>query len=292
MLCCALWGSAFPCVKIGYQLFGIGSADMASQILFAGCRFTLAGVMIVIGSSIFRRHLVVPKKRQWGTVAIIASVQTVLQYLFFYIGLARTSGVKASIIEGASTFFAILLAACIFRMERLSVAKIVGCVAGFAGVVLVNISGVSESLSFSLTGEGFILISAVAYALSSVLIKLYGKENDPVMLSGWQFLMGGVVLVIVGVSLGGRVAPTGGSSYLMLTYLAIISAVAYSVWGILLKYNPVSRVTVYGFMNPLFGVILSIWFLGEGGQAFGLKGYAALALVCIGIYIVNARKSD
>lgn len=35
-------GGAFPCVKIGYRLFEIASEDVATQILFAGCRFTLA----------------------------------------------------------------------------------------------------------------------------------------------------------------------------------------------------------------------------------------------------------
>ena len=45
LLCCLLWGSAFPCIKIGYRLFEVDAADTASQILFAGCRFTLAGIL-------------------------------------------------------------------------------------------------------------------------------------------------------------------------------------------------------------------------------------------------------
>ena len=45
MLCCALWGSAFPCIKLGYAMFGIPSDAVGSQILFAGYRFTLAGVL-------------------------------------------------------------------------------------------------------------------------------------------------------------------------------------------------------------------------------------------------------
>ena len=37
LVCCALWGSAFPCIKIGYGLFGIPAHDSASQLLFAAC---------------------------------------------------------------------------------------------------------------------------------------------------------------------------------------------------------------------------------------------------------------
>ena len=99
--------------------------------------------------------------------------------------------------------------------------------------------------------------------------------------------IGGVVMMMIGAVLGGHVTVTQPAALLLLLYLAIISAVAYTIWGILLKYNPVARVSVYGFMNPVFGVILSAFLLGEKNQAFGLKGLAALVLVCIGIFIVN-----
>ena len=73
--------------------------------------------------------------------------------------------------------------------------------------------------------------------------------------------------------------------------MALISAVAYSVWGILLKYNPVSRVTIFNFLTPLFGVLLSAIFLGEVDQALQLNKLLALILVCVGIYVVNRKKA-
>ncbi len=79
-------------------------------------------------------------------------------------------------------------------------------------------------------------------------------------------------------------------AYVLLLYLGFLSAVAYTLWGVLLKYNPVSRVTVFGFMNPVFGVILSAILLGEKGQAFNGSTLAALVLVCMGIYVVNREK--
>ena len=74
----------------------------------------------------------------------------------------------------------------------------------------------------------------------------------------------------------------------MLLYLAMVSAVAYSLWGILLKYNPVSRVSVFGFLNPVFGVLLSAIFLQETGTLHA-SSIAALLLVCLGIYVVNRQ---
>ena len=60
MLCCFLWESAFPCIKIGYELFGIAGTDMATQILFAGIRFVLAGILAVGIGSILQGRLLLP----------------------------------------------------------------------------------------------------------------------------------------------------------------------------------------------------------------------------------------
>lgn len=121
------------------------------------------------------------------------------------------------------------------------------------------------------------------------LMKKYSKKDNPVMLSGYQFILGGIVMVILGFSLGGRITHVSASALLMLFYLACISAVAYSLWGILLKYNPVSKVAIFGFTNPVFGVLLSAWWLGEGSAELGWNALIALVLVCIGICIVNVK---
>ena len=76
---------------------------------------------------------------------------------------------------------------------------------------------------------------------------------------------------------------------ILLIYMALISAVAYTLWGILLKYNPVSKVSIFGFTNPVFGVILSAIILREG-NVFGMKDLIALVLVSIGILKDNWAK--
>ena len=133
------------------------------------------------------------------------------------------------------------------------------------------------------------MISAVVYAFSSVMVKEFSKTENPVMLSGYQFILGGVILVIIGLLFGGRLTVISTKGLLLLVYMALISAVAYSLWGLLLKYNSVSKVAVFGFMNPVFGAVLSALFLGEG-EAVNLLSVISLILVCIGIYIVNVEK--
>lgn len=292
MLCCFLWGSAFPCVKIGYNLFNIASDDIASQILFAGSRFALAGVLTIIIGSIVSGKMLFPGKQSWGMVFKLSLAQTIIQYMFFYIGLANTSGVKASIIEASNVFFAILMSSLLFHYEKLGKGKILGCLLGFAGVVLINLNGSGIDSSMSFTGEGFILLSTLSYAASSVLIKKYGERENPVTLSGYQFMIGGVVMIIAGLLMGGSLHGFTFKATMLLVYMALISAVAYSIWGLLLKHNPVGKVAVFGFMNPMFGVILSAILLKEQNQAFTFRGLISLLLVCAGIYAVNRESSE
>ena len=63
MLCCALWGSAFPVIKIGYNFLNIAGSDTSSQILFAGIRFFLAGFFTILLGSIFADKFIVIKKK-------------------------------------------------------------------------------------------------------------------------------------------------------------------------------------------------------------------------------------
>lgn len=289
MLCCLLWGSAFPLVKIGFSWLNISSEDIPTEILYAGLRFTLAGVIAIIITSLISGKFLRPTMKSLPKVFSLSMFQTILQYLFFYIGLSNTSGVKASVIEAMNVFVALIVSCLIFRMEKFTAAKIIGSIIGFAGVVIINVSKGDLAGGLTLKGEGFILISTVAYAFSSVLMKHWSNEENPMMMSAWQFLLGGIVMSILGFALGGRIIGFDLKSVLLLIYLASLSAIAYSLWASLLKYYPVSRIAVYGFMNPVFGFILSAFLLGES-EAFGLKSIAALVLVCLGIYIVNYTK--
>lgn len=48
ILCNAMWGSAFPFIKLGYRLFAIDTADTASILCFAGVRFMLGSVLVLV----------------------------------------------------------------------------------------------------------------------------------------------------------------------------------------------------------------------------------------------------
>ena len=289
-VCCVLWGSAIPVIKTGYNLMQVDSADTASQIVFAGIRFTLAGILVLIFASVRERKIMLPNREILKYAVPVCLAQTVGQYFFFYIGVAHTSGVKGGIITGLGNFIAILLSCLVFRNERMTGRKIAGCILGFAGVVVINLMGNSLDMGFKLTGEGFILIAQLSYGISTVLINIFSRKVSPVVLSGTQFTMGGIILTLIGVGMGGHLVAAGG--ILLILYLAMVSAVAYTLWSVLLAWNDVSKVAIFGFVNPLCSVILSALVLGEIHQAFNAGSLIALLLVCVGIYVVNRRDSS
>ena len=287
MVACGLWGSAIPFIKIGYELLGISSSDVASEILFAGIRFMLAGCIALAACGIARGTMPRLKRTSWGMVARLSLAQTIGQYVFFYIGVSHASGIKGTIINASSTFLCVLVAALVFRSERLNARKIAGCAIGFAGVILVNLGTGDLSGSMTLAGEGFILIAALCYAISSSLIHVYAQHDNPVALSGYQFLVGGAVLALAGAVCGGGLTRLSIPAIGVIGWLAFVSGCAYSLWSLLLKYNPTSRVAIYGFMNPVFGVVLSAVLLDEGGSLPVAQCVTALVLVAAGIIMVN-----
>ncbi len=280
-----LWGSAFPSIKVGYSLMNIASGDSASQMLFAGIRFFFAGIMVLLFGSFRQRSPLLIKPASIKYVIILMMTQTVGQYFFFYIGLAHASGVASSIIEASATFLTLLAAAFIFRFEKLTLTKVLGCVLGFAGVIIVQIPGQNTG-TLSLTGEGFILISTLMASAAANFIKIFSKDENAVALSGWQFTGGGLIMAIFGFLAGGHLEINTPLALLLLSYMAFISAAAYTLWGLLLSHNDVSRIAVFGFINPLVGVLLSAVLLHEQNEAFSIYGILALILVCIGIITV------
>ena len=289
-LCNILWGSAIPFINLGYRSFAVASGDTATQILFAGLRFTLAGIITIIIRSIMLGHLAVPKKGGAHRVLLLALTQTMLQYFLFYIGVARTEAVKSSIIQGLNSFVAILVACFVFRTEKMTVRKMVGGLLGIAGILVVSLTGSGLSAKFSVGGEGALFLSMVAAATSSSLIKRFGREDDPMTLSGWQFMTGGLVMAGGGYLAGGRLRPVSPVAFPTLLYLALLSAVAYSIWAVLLSCNPVSRVAAYMVLQPIFGVLITMILTGGNSPVSPARIVIALALVSACIMLISSDR--
>lgn len=283
--CCVLWGSSYPSIKNGYRLLEIARTDLADQVVFAGYRFVLAGLLLLGVAVALRRPVFGFTRRQFGQIAALGLVQTTVQYVFFYIGVANATGVKSSIMNATGAFFGVLIAHFVYANDRLTGRKALGCLVGFLGVLTVNLGSGLTDFDFTIKGEGFVAFSALILAAASIWGKRLSRDLDPMIMTGWQLGIGGVVLTLSGIAAGGHVAGFDWRSTALLIHLGALSAAAFAIWSLLLKHNPVSLVAPFNFLIPVFGVILSAAFLHE--PVFAWKNLAALVLVCGGIWLVT-----
>lgn len=287
LLCTALWGSAFPGVKMSYKYFNIEKLDISGSMLLAGTRFMLAGIIALLIHFVYTEKIVIPQKYEIKGILITGVIQTGLQYLFFYIALSHLTGAKGAILTTTLTFFSVFLSHIMFQNDKINLRKIMGCMVGFAGILIINMKNGGDLGEFTFIGDGLMLLSTFCAALGALISKVVARKINPVLLTGYQMTVGGALLVIIGIVLGGKLQSSTFYGVILLIYLSLVSAIAFSIWTTLLKYNIPSRIVIFNFAIPIFGTILSAIFLNE--KIGSLQNVVALICVCLGIYIVNRK---
>ena len=140
VLCNCLWGSAVPFIKLGYRLFAIDSADTASILCFAGERFMLGSVLVLLASLLLEGRLpALPRGRVLAECCALGLWQTTAQYAFYYSAVALLTGAFGGILNSTQSFLGVILAHFLYRADRMTSAKAAGCVIGFAGVLVATI---------------------------------------------------------------------------------------------------------------------------------------------------------
>jgi len=285
--CAVLWGSAFPTLKVAYQEFGIESA-VSGRILLAGIRFFLASLLLFLFSSKAKEKLFNLGIRKYLCLFLLGIFQTALQYYFFYNGLANTTGIKASVLASSGTFFMVLLAHFVYSDDKMSKAKSLGLITGLAGIIIVN-WGKDFTWIFTLQGEGFLLFTGVVNAIGTIIAKSLAKNINPFRVSAFQMLFGSLILLLI--ALTSYEKPQLQFTALgigLLIYSAFLSAIAFGLWYALLKYHKAGEITIFKFIIPISGSVLSSIFLPE--EFFSFSIILALSFVSVGIFSVNKKR--
>jgi drug/metabolite transporter (DMT)-like permease len=260
-----LWGSAIPLIKFTYQYLEIGPGDTGSKLLVAGIRFFMAGILSFIYYFIIEKKSKIKddsRKLNFRTILVLALLQTFLQYFFYYIGLSNTQGSKASVIQASNAFFSVIIAVIMIDDEHLTKRKILALVLGTIGILIVNLNGLGE-FSFTMTGEGFIILATLFGALANGFLRKYGRNYNSFTLTASQFVLGSIPLIIIGARRARIDFNLDFTLFFYLLYGAFISAPAFSLWSLVLKYNQASEFSIYKLFIPIFGTIFSIIFLKD-----------------------------
>lgn len=282
-----LWGSAIPTIKTTYLELGIGASDTGQKILVAGIRFFMAGIITLIYFLIFDKNYKNFKKLDWKFVIILGLIQTSIQYLFYYIGLSNTFGVKSSIIQAANSFIVVIFSALLLPEDKINSKMILALVIGTIGIIITNTGKPIGGQAMKLSGEGFIIVSTSVNALCTVLVRKYGKGMNGYLLTGLQFFVGSIILIIVGRSLSGGWISFTSKAAILLVYAAFISATAFTIWTLVLQNHSANEFGIYKLFIPLFGSVLSVIVLGE---VFTLRLALGMVLVLSASLILNMTK--
>jgi len=282
-----LWSSAFAGVKIGLQY--------QTPLQFAGTRFFISGCLVFPLAYRNNRNYFSIFRIQWKTILLIAFMQTFLQYALFYQGINLIPGAVGAIIIGSQPLFISFVAHFLMPGDRTTLSRTLIILLGILGVVLVSLSRDPNSVSGHIAMAGVLLLVSINIlsGFTNVLIARERGMIPPLVLSSGSMILGGGALFLVSLVVEGlNPGPKPIEYYGSLTWLSMLSAVAISVWTVLLK-RPgikVSHLNFWKFLIPLFGAVLS-WILleGEKPQILTLLGMFTIAISLVVLNLVQRK---
>ncbi len=281
----ALWGSLFPCVKIGYEAFSISSTNIPDILMFAAMRFLVCGLAVSVIALIKRDKIATPAPKNIIWIVAVGLFSIVLHYAFTYVGLSVTDGSKTALLKQLGALIYVCLAFLFIKSEKFSVYKIIGAIVGFGGIIAINLS--SAGVSFAV-GDLLIIGASICTVVSGILTKNVAGSNSPFWITGISQLSGGVILILTAAVLGGRFLNFDLYSLTVFAYICTASTVAYTLWNYILKTSSLSKMFIIKFAEPLFACLFGALLLGE--DIFKWQYLAAFILISAGIMLGNKGK--
>jgi len=284
ILACLLWSTAFVGVKIGLQY--------SQPLNFAGIRFMLSGLMLLPFTGGITRYFSIIRAN-FRQILILASVQTFIAYGLFYFGMTLVPGALAAIVIGASPLIFAVVAHIMMHDDKITLPKLVSMLIGFTGVAIIGISrqpwqsaGLTEFI-----GIFILLAGSTSGAIGNVLVSKDGDRIPPLVLNSAQLFLGGFLLILISLPIEGSPLKSYPMDYYFaLIYLSILSAVAFSIWFVLLK-KPgvkVSSLNLWKFIIPVLGAVIA-WIIlpDENPEWPAIIGMVFVALSILSFNLCN-----
>ncbi len=283
-----IWGSSFLFIKIGLN-------SGMSPVLVAGGRLAI-GAALLWGVVLARRLFApgsfkkpIPRDRAiWAKIALIGLVNNAIPFVLIAWGEQRISSGLTSVLNSSMPLFTVLFAHFLTRDDRITPAKALGVLIGFAGVGVVIAPGAGD-LSGELPGSLAIVVASAAYAIATVLIrKVLIGATDPIATGAAQLFTGFIWLTPL-------VFATGAAAHLdaipLDAILAIVAlgllctGLAYVIYYLLIQRVKASQMSLVTYLLPVTALGYGALFLREEIMLHALAGFG---LIVSGILLVNA----
>jgi len=273
LLLVTFWGLNYPFVNLGLT--------SASPLWLAALRAGL-GAITTLG--------IVTVRRGWGTLdrrgrrdaVLLGLPNTALFFgLWFWAARFVTPGLAAVLIYTFPLWVSILSYPIL--SHRLARGQWASVAVGFGGVALISQVGIVGSHSVSLLAGIALLLSAISWAIGTVLFQRRFARTEMLEANAFQ-LVGGTAGLLVATTIAGPFplpSPTPALAASVVWMGLMGTALAYSIWFTLLGRTRASTLSAYVFLVPVVALAVSAAFLGERLTYVQLAG---VALVLVSIY--------
>ena len=272
-------------LNLGFNQVVIKFANGGFQPVFmAGLRS--AGALVLLALWMRARGVPLRLPAQGRGAGIVAGLLFAVEFLFLFTALDLTTVARASIVFYSMPVWLAIAAHVLLPGERLTPVRCVGLVLAMAGVVVALAD--RGSGQGSLLGDLMALGSALCWAGIALCVRVTDLSRIPAEQQlFWQLLVSAPVLVLVAPLFGPLIRDLAPIHLVGLGYqMVFIASFGFLFWFWLMKIYPASGVASFSFLSPVFAVVLGWVILGE---EIGLRIWLALALVAVGLVLINRR---
>jgi drug/metabolite transporter (DMT)-like permease len=279
---CLIWGTTYLAIRIALETI--------PPLLMAAARWIAAGGLLIAVLALRGERL--PRPRAWPSLTLLG----VLLLGFGNGGVVWAeqtvpSGLTAVLVATAP-FWMVGIDALMPTGERLTLARTIGLLVGFTGIVVLVWPEleVGESGHRFLAGVVSAQVACVGWAIGSIYARHRGhgeaKDENVLATAAFEMLFGGLALLIAGLALGeARSMAFNPRTTTALTYLIFVGAIGgFTAYAYALKYLPVATVSLYAYVNPIIAVVLGTLVLSE---PFSPRMLIAALVVLAGMALVR-----
>jgi drug/metabolite transporter (DMT)-like permease len=301
----------WPLMLLPFALWGTAMAAMrpllvgGSPLLVASLRLLPAGLVLLLAAFLLRRpYGVDPADRPW--LLLFALVDGTLFQALLARGLVQTGAGLGSVLIDSQPLLVALLARWLFA-EAINPVGWSGLLLGLAGILCLGLPApllrhwwlegpAAPGAQPWSHGEPWMLGAAAAMAVGTVLCRYATRRSDPLVVTGWHMLIGGLPL-LAATALAPRFNPTAlpllpawsSADWALMAYASLLgSALAYGLFFWFASSGDLTGFTSLTFLTPVFALLCGELLLGERLRPLQWLG---VLLALISVLLINRRQS-
>jgi drug/metabolite transporter (DMT)-like permease len=278
----AIWGSSFLLIKVGVE--GLGPLPLVST------RIGVAALIMAGFMRLTHRRWPTARHERLGLIAV-GLLNTAIPWTLITWGEQEIDSGLATVLNATVPLFTLALAHVTLPDERITPQKAGGLLVGFVGVALLASRSTDSSSPNSLGGQVAVLLAAISYAFTAIILRRYLRQVEPFTIAGGSLIIGAIPMVLITLLIAPR--PAAGDLTVQVILAGLTLAVVNTVIAYFLFYRLIfawgaTRTTLVTYAMPPIGVTLGALFLDE---TVDWKIVVGAVLILGGIVVVNWRRS-